>query len=213
MIFDLDGVLVDSESIHVEAWSALFSRRGIAVTREEYEHGVGMADADWLAWLFARRGIAEAIGPWREAKRKVFQALLAGNLRPFPGAVALVRRLHREFRLGVASNSWRENIETVLDGLGVRGCFGAIVGADDVGRHKPHPAAYLRAAERLRVAPEACTVLEDSPLGIRAAKAAGMRCIGIPNTMPAERLAEADLLVSTLSDADAIVRFARGEAG
>ncbi len=210
VVFDLDGVLVDSEGLHVEAWRLLFARHGLEATEAEFAQGVGMSDVDWLEWLFASRGTTGDITSLREAKRAIFQTLLAANVRPFPGVVPLVRALHGEFRLGVASNSWRQNIGTVLDALGLRACFDAIVGADDVARHKPHPEAYQRVAASLGLQPPACTVIEDSPLGIQAAKAAGMRCIGITNTLPAERLAQADLVVPSLEDAQRVAAFARG---
>ena len=210
VIFDLDGVLVDSESLHVEAWKVLFGRHGLDVTADEFAHGVGMADADWLAWLFRQRSWRESVEPWQEAKREVFQDILARNVRPFPGAVGLVRRLSPEFRLAIASNSWRRNIETVVDALGLGECFGALVGADDVERCKPAPDVYLRAADLLGVLPAACTVIEDSPLGVQAAKAAGMRCIGVTNSLPAEALRGADVILGGLADAEAIVAFARG---
>lgn len=207
VVFDLDGVLVDSEALHVEAWRVLFARRGIALSDEEYAQGVGMADVDWLVWLFARRGLPGDTAPWREEKRGIFQDILAANVRPFPGVVELVRRLRPRFRLGVASNSWRQNIETVLAALKVADCFDALVGAEDVTHHKPHPEAYQRIAARLGLPPAACVVIEDSPLGIQAAKAAGMRCIGITNSLPAERLTEADQIVTTLADGAAILRL------
>jgi len=209
VIFDFDGVLVDSEPLHVRAWQVLFAQHGVEATEEEFEHGIGMLDADWIRYLFARRGQTADPRWWQEAKRSVFHELLARNVRPFPGVVDLVRRLSGEFRLGVASNSWHENIDTALRVLGIRACFGALTGLDDVERHKPHPEACLATASRLGVPPGACVVIEDSPLGIQAAKAAGMRCIGVPNTLPAERLAGADLLVGSLADAEAILRFVR----
>ena len=210
IIFDFDGVLVDSEPLHVQAWKVLFAQRGITVTDEEYEHGIGMLDADWIRYVFQRRG--QSVDPtwWQDAKRGVFQDILSHDVRPFPGVLRLVRRLVPEFRLGVASNSWHENIDTALRVMGIRECFGALTGLDDVQQHKPHPEAYLRTAQELAVPPAACTVIEDSPLGIRAARAAGMRCIGITNTLPAQELAEADLIVATLEEADPILAFARG---
>ena len=209
VIFDLDGIIVDSESLHVDAWNVLFAHHGIAVTDEETDHGIGMLDADWIRYLFARRG--EPVDPewWQEAKREVYAGILKRNVRPFPGVAALVRRLSGEFRLAVASSSWRENIETVLAAMGLAACFAVLTGKQDVERHKPHPQAYLRTAAALGVAPEACAVIEDSVLGVRAARAAGMRCIAVTNSLPAERLAEADLVVGSLEDADAILRFIR----
>ena len=213
VIFDLDGVLVDSEGLHVDAWKILFAREGVTVTDEEYEHGIGMTDAAWIEWLFERRGQAADPDWWRDAKRPVYADILARKVRPFPGVPKLIRRLHGEFRLGVASSSWRENIETVVEALGLAHCFGALIGKQDVTRHKPDPQAYLLAADRLGVPPPACTVVEDSILGVRAACAAGMRCIAVTTSLPAHRLAEADAIVDSLADTDAIIRFARNANG
>jgi HAD superfamily hydrolase (TIGR01509 family) len=210
VVFDLDGVLVDSEGLHIEAWKILFARHGICVSDEEYAHGIGMADIDWIRYLFGRRG--QSVDPvwWQDAKRVIYRDILARNVRPFPGVVELARRLHPEFRLAVASNSWREDIETVLRALGIRACFDALTGKEDVERHKPDPEAYLRTAAALGVEPAACMVIEDSPLGIRAAKAAGMRCVGVANTLPADQLVLADLVLPSLEDSQPILRFARG---
>lgn len=209
VIFDLDGVLVDSEDLHVDAWKVLFAQEGIEATEAEFDAGIGMVDTEWIRGVLVRRGLPVDLEWWRDAKRGVFREILAANIRPYPGVAPLVHRLHVEFRLGVASNSWHENIETVLAGLGLGACFGSVVGLDDVTHHKPHPEAYLRSSELLGVPPAWCTVVEDSRLGIQAAKAAGMRCIGIPTTLAAEELSEADLVVGSLEEADAIVGFAR----
>jgi len=213
VIFDLDGVLVDSEGLHVDAWKILFARHGISVSDEEYAHGIGMADVDWIEYLFGRRGSAvRRIDPvwWQDAKRVLYRDILAHNVRPFPGVVELVRGLWPEFRLGVASNSWREDIETVLRGLDIRACFDALTGKEDVARHKPDPEAYVRTAAALGVEPAACAVIEDSPLGIQAAKEAGMRCVGVATTLPAGRLGQADLVLASIEDLEPILRFVRG---
>ena len=148
VIFDLDGVLVDSEGLHVEAWRLLFARQGMSVSDADYEHGVGMTDVAWIRWLFERRGRSVDAAWWQDAKRAVYADLLERDVRPFPGVVELVGRLAGEFRLAVASSSWRENIETVVQRLGLAGRFGALVGKQDVEHHKPRPEAFLLAAER-----------------------------------------------------------------
>ena len=211
VIFDLDGVLVDSEPLHVQAWRVLFEREGISVSDEEFAMGIGMADTEWISLILARRGRQADPQWWREAKSEVFRDILARGLRPFPGAVDLVERLAGEFKLGVASNSLRETIETALRVLGIRERFAAVVGADDLENYKPHPEAYLKAAAALGVPPTRCTVIEDSPLGIQAAKAAGMRCAAITTTLPAEKLGGADLIVASLEETETLINFARGE--
>ena len=212
VIFDLDGVMVDSEPLHIEAWKVLFARHGISVADEEHEHGIGMLDADWIRYIFARRGQQADPEWWQDAKRRIYRSILARNVRPFPGVAELVARLRGEFRLAVASSSWRENILTVVEAMGLRQCFDVFTGKEDVERHKPDPQAYQLTAAALGVSPAACTVIEDSLLGVRAAKAAGARCVAVTNSLPAERLAEADLVVASLDDAEPIVRFARDAA-
>lgn len=210
VIFDLDGVLADSEGLHAVAWERLFDREGVTVTEAECEHGIGMTDVAWVRWLFERRGQDADPRWWQDAKRAIYGELLAANVRTFPGVPELVRRLAEEFRLGVASSSWREDIETVVRGLGLDDCFQSFVGKQDVERHKPDPQAYLLSAQRLGARPAACTVIEDSALGIQAAKAAGMRCIAVTTSLPAHRLGDADLVLDSLDDPDPVVRLARG---
>ncbi len=210
VIFDLDGVLVDSEPLHVKAWKALFEREGIRASEEEFAMGVGMADTEWISLILAARRRHDDPQWWRSAKNEVFREILAREVRPFPGALDLIERLRGEFRLGVASNSVRETVETALRLLGVRERFEAVVGAEDLTNYKPHPQAYLKAADALGVAPPRCTVVEDSTLGVQAAKAAGMRCVGITTTLPAHRLAQADLILPSLEEADTLIAFARG---
>ena len=206
VIFDLDGVLVDSEGLHVDAWKTLFARHGIEVTDQEYRDAVGMLDADWIAGLFGRRGQQTDPEWWQAAKRRVYRDILAANVRLFPGVDVLVRALHAAgLRLAVASSSWRENIHTVLDATGLAHCFAVLTGKEDVRRHKPHPEPYLRTARALAVPPAACTVVEDSDIGIEAARRAGMRCIAIPNSLPPEQLAAADAILPSLENPDAVL--------
>src|SRR6201999_4098010 len=128
-------------------------------------------------------------------------ALYAAGPPWLPGALDAVKRLAQSFTLGLASSSNRELIDAVLDAGGVRDLFAATVSSEEVARGKPAPDVYLEAARRLGVAPEDCVAIEDSHNGIRAAKAAGLRCIAVPNTHfpPGEEaLADADVVVSSV---------------
>jgi HAD superfamily hydrolase (TIGR01509 family) len=214
VIFDLDGVIADSEALHVKAWRILFAHHGLAATEEEFEHGIGLRDVDWLDYLFSRRNEDADTTWWQDAKREVFRGILEREGRPFPGADGLIAALSDAgLLLAVASNSWRENIETMVRKLAADHRFRVLTGHEDVTRAKPAPDIYLLTAERLGVDPAACVVIEDSPVGIQAAKAAGMRCVGVTHTLPAERLTEADMVVASLTDADAILRFVGAEDG
>ena len=153
-----------------------------------------------------RRGQQTDPAWWQAAKRRVYRGILAANVRLFPGVDVLVRALHAAgLRLAVASSSWRENIHTVLDAAGLAHCFAVLTGKEDVRRHKPHPEPYLRTARALAVPPAACTVVEDSDIGIEAARRAGMRCIAIPNSLPPEQLAAADAILPSLDSPDAVL--------
>jgi HAD superfamily hydrolase (TIGR01509 family) len=193
----------------VKAWRILFARHGIEATEEEFEHGIGVRDIDWLEYLFARRNADADITWWQDAKREVFRGILEREGRPFPGARDLIVALSDAgLLLAVASNSWRENIETMVRKLDAADRFRVLTGHEDVARAKPAPDIYLLTAGRLGVEPAGCIVIEDSPVGIQAAKAAGMRCIAVTHTLPAERLTEADMVIASLMDVDVVTRFA-----
>ncbi len=122
-------------------------------------------------------------------------------MEALPGAADLLRRLRREGVLSaIVSSTPRANIDLILGSLGLADAFAAVVGAEDAQRGKPDPEGFLVAAERLRVSPADCVVLEDAPEGIEGAKAAGMRCIGVGTTRPLEKLSRADLVVERLDD-------------
>ena len=200
VLWDLDGVLVDSTPYHFEAYRRLAADHGRELTLAEFRDLIGLRNEAILRRLFGELAPEEAA---RRAARKesLFRELIAGNVEGLPGAAELVARLRDEgVPMAIVSSTPRANIELVLRSLGLREAFGALVGEEDAGRGKPDPEGFLVASERLGAAPGGCVVLEDAPAGIQAAKAAGMRAIGVTTTRPAERLAEADLVVETLDD-------------
>lgn len=141
-------------------------------------------------------------------KEAIFRASLAGNLAPLPGVVALIDALDRDgIPRAIVTSTPRLNLDLVLEELGLTGRFRAahcaLVAAEDATRGKPDPEGFLIAARRLDLAAERCIVIEDAPAGIAAAKAAGMRAIGVTTTRPAEDLVAADLIVDSLADARA----------
>jgi HAD superfamily hydrolase (TIGR01509 family) len=203
VVFDLDGVLLQSE----EVWDAVRERyvreRGGRYDEEVQRAMMGMSAPEWSRFLHEEARVPDDPG---EINSEVVRRMLAAYRRELPllpGAVAAVRRAAAAFPLGLASSSNREVFEEVLDLAGIAGCFRATVSAEEVERGKPAPDVYLEAARRLGAAPERCTAVEDSHAGIRSAKSAGMRVVAIPNaTYPPdeETLELADAVVPSLDD-------------
>lgn len=196
VIFDFDGVLVDSEPLHHRSLREALAPEGIEISTQEYEQ-VYLAYDDREAIRLALERHEKPCSQERVeqiALRKAlhFEALL-GRVPLFPGARELVRALARELPLGIASGALRGEIEAILERAGLRECFVTIVGADDVERTKPDPLPYLEAARLLRahvpdLEPHECLALEDSPPGMAAARAAGMTVVGVAHTYAAARL-------------------------
>ena len=203
VVFDLDGVLVDSEQLWDEVREALARERGGRWHDRAQADMMGMSSAEWSTYMRDVIGLAESP---QEINAEVVRRLLARYreaLPLLPGAVEAVERLAARWPLGVASSSNREVIDAVLEAAGIAGCFRATVSSEEVERGKPAPDVYLEAARRLAVEPGKCTAVEDSRNGIRSAHAAGMRVIAIPNPHypPSdEELALAHLVLHSLDE-------------
>lgn len=207
VVFDLDGVICNTEPLHVRSWQILFARKGIHVPDARIWAGVGIADHEFIARLFRELYIKDEPYAWEIEKRNIYLSLLMQDVPEFPGAVNLVKQLSWNWPLAVASSSWREAVEVSLRRLSIRDRFQAVVAREDVRVHKPCPDAYLLAAERLGVAGKDCTAIEDSIAGVAAAKRAGMLCIAVTNSFRADQLTKADLIVSSLKETRRIIAF------
>lgn len=208
-IFDMDGLLIDSEPLWQAAEIEVFAEIGVHLTHAECTQTKGLRIDDTIAYWYARR-------PWpgpdpREVEARLVQrvgALIARSGRPKPGvAHALGFFKERGCALALATSSGRPLIDAVLARLGLRETFRAVHSAVDEERGKPDPAVYLTTAARLGVPPAACVALEDSSHGVAAAKAAGMACIAVPDTSSPERdpgagLCRADVALASLLDLD-----------
>jgi HAD superfamily hydrolase (TIGR01509 family) len=202
VVFDMDGVLIDSEQVWDDVRENLARERGGQWHPGAQRDMMGMSSREWSAYMHERIGLAE---PPEEINRIVVERMLqryAAGLPWIPGALEAVRRIAASFPLGLASSSNRELIDVVLEAGGVAGLFRATVSSEEVSRGKPAPDVYLEAARRLRVDPARCVAIEDSHNGIRSAKAAGMTCIAIPNPQfpPGEAAREADRLLGSIDE-------------
>jgi beta-phosphoglucomutase family hydrolase len=206
VLWDMDGVLVDTAPFHYRAWRELFAGVGKDLSEEEFRTTFGLRNDDILRSILGDMP-AERLRALGRRKEELFREAIRGKAAPLPGAVPLVRRLREAgAKTAVVSSAPRLNVETLLDALGLGDAFDALVAEEDAERGKPDPQGYLVAAERLGVAPQECVVVEDAPGGVEAAKQAGMRCIGLAAEREPESLAGADLVVAGL-DNDAVYSF------
>jgi beta-phosphoglucomutase family hydrolase len=192
-IFDLDGTLVDNMRFHAEAWAALFARLGHAVPPERFAVELaGRKSEEIFALLLGHalpRAESERLAAEKEAS---YRAAFRAHMEPLRGAREMLARLRAGgLKLAVASAAPRENRDLVLDGLALRAQFDRVIGAEDAARGKPAPDIFLAAAAALEVEPRECLAFEDAVNGVRAARAAGMRCFAVSTTAPEAALREA----------------------
>lgn len=195
VIFDFDGVIADTEKLHFAASRDVLTRLGVSLDEAAYY-------AKYLGYSDQRMAEVIGVDPSRFIAEKgaVYDALRGSGALLFPGAAACIQRLAAKAGpIAIASGAFREEIEPILEGAGLRQHFGAIVGARDATHSKPHPAPYLEAARRLQVDPSHCVVIEDSMWGLDAARAAGMKTIAVTHSYPRQHLA-ADVIVDRLDE-------------
>ncbi len=203
VVFDMDGVLIQSEEVWDEVREAYVRERGGRYDAEIQRAMMGMSSPEWSRFLHEHAGVPDEPEAINAEVVRCMLAAYRDHLPLIPGAVEAVHRLAARFPLGLASSSNRELIDTVLDVAGVAPFFAATVSSEEVAHGKPAPDVYLEAAGRLGVAPGRCTAVEDSHGGIRSAKSAGMRVVAIPNpSYPPddEALALADLTIGSLDE-------------
>lgn len=200
IIFDFDGVIADTEPLHYEAFATVLAEHSVALSRKEYfSRYLGLNDETFIRTIFAdrRRAIdGDSRRRIQAVKDTVFRVRIAGGLCLLPGVEAFVRAAAKRWPLAICSGAHRVEIETILEKAGLVSFFDAIVSADEVPISKPDPAGFLKALSILRakqpdLTAGECLVVEDSLLGVRAAKAAGMKVLAVfgavHNAPPAPR--------------------------
>jgi beta-phosphoglucomutase family hydrolase len=200
VLWDLDGVLVDSAPYHGRAWGELMASQGRELSDAEFRRTFGWRNDAILSYLLGDLS-PEDVTRLAARKEELFREAARGNIVALPGALALLRLLReRGLELALVSSTPRANIDLVLSSLGLETAFDVVIGEEDVKHGKPDPEGFLLAAERLAVAPGECVVIEDAPAGVEAAKRGGMRCVGVSRDRPRDALALADLVVESLED-------------
>ena len=211
VIFDFDGVIVDTEPLHCAAFNQVLEPAGLGFTWEEYaETYMGFDDRDAFLEVYRRYGREMTAGGLQELidrKAQLFQEVIRGGVSAYPGVVGLIRRIRQQqIPLAISSGALRSDIVPILDILGIADCFDVIVTAEDVARSKPDPECYTLARTLLaeqfacRIEPERTVAVEDTPAGITAANGAGLKVVAVTNSYAAEQLDQADLITGSLED-------------
>ena len=210
VLWDMDGVISDSYSFHLAAWQETFAKRGIELAKEDFTRLFGTRNDFIISSIMGSKIPQTDVRIMVQEKEEAFRRKAAGRIKAFPGVVRLLTTLKKgNFGLGLVSSAPRENIDLALSELSLAGIFNCIVFGQEVSESKPSPEICLLAAKRLQVTPNDCVVIEDSPLGVTAAKTAGMKCLAVTNTHRREDLEEADRVVDSLEDVDLITLLMR----
>jgi beta-phosphoglucomutase len=213
VIFDFDGVIADSEPLHLQAYQSVLGPEGIELDKKDYyERYLGYDDAGLFEALAKDRGIAVNTGTidkWIASKSRIIEGMLSNDSVLFPGAAACVKMFSEHVPVAIASGALEPEIVMVLEHAGLRNCFVSIASASDGVRGKPAPDLYLLAIAKLRhrlkgqtdpFNPAQCVAIEDSHWGLESARRAGLWCVAVTHTYPASELGRADLVVDRLSD-------------
>lgn len=202
VLFDMDGVLVDSEELIYLAARQMFKEHGISVTREDFIPFIGTGENSYLGNVAKKYRFPIDINRDKARTYKIYARIAPQHLRILPGVRSFIRECKKKkLRLAVATSADEVKMTINLKAAGLyTGIFDTSVNGLEVVHKKPHPEIYLKAAEKLNVEPSACLVVEDAVNGIEAARAAGAKCLAVTNSFSATELAKADWIVDNLSE-------------
>jgi beta-phosphoglucomutase len=204
-IFDMDGVIVDTGWAHKQAWAEFARMHGAEFTDEAFFRTFGMQNYQIIPIVLGHDVPPAELGPMGEWKEQRYRQIVSESLTAPDGLVALLDDLKAQgFRIAVGSSAPKVNIDLVLDRLGIRRFFDAVVYGDMVRRGKPAPDTFLTAAEKLGVPPDRCVVVEDAVPGVQAGKAAGMTVVAITTTRARRDLAQADRVIDRFTEVRAM---------
>ncbi|CAN7421195.1 HAD family hydrolase [Massilia sp. LjRoot122] len=201
-LFDMDGTIVDNMAFHTDSWLSFFARRGQALDADEFFRATaGRQGGEIMRSYLGDHLSDDEVALLNHEKESVYRELYAPHLKAVDGFDGLIAQAKANgVKLAVGTAAPPANVAFTLDGLALRRHFDAIVGASDVARGKPHPDVFLKAAELCGVAPENCIVFEDAPLGVEAARRAGMSCIVLTTTLPAAAFTGFDNVIAIVRD-------------
>lgn len=202
VIFDSDGVIVDSEHISLETFQQALREQGVTLSDEDIMANCGLTDEDIIKYVRQKLGMEVESGLFQKRKQELYEECVkAHGIKAFNGAIELLDTLKNAgISYALASSGSMKKINLNLGTIGILDKFPIIISGEDMERGKPHPDIFLAAAKALDTPPERCVVFEDSLNGIEAAHRAGMKCIAVAGTFPPEKLDHADFIVESLYD-------------
>jgi HAD superfamily hydrolase (TIGR01509 family) len=203
ILFDMDGLLVDSEPLHFSAHKQALSDHGIKITKEDYiQNGVSGGRRSFYEVMQIKYRKKIDINSVRKRKKEIYGELIK-QIQVFEGVKRIVELLHRDFRLAVVSNTHPEYIQKTLSHVGMEEYFETFSSAKELDHPKPFPDVYFAAMKKMQLTAAQCVALEDSSNGIEAAKSAGIKCIAIPNEFTkAQNLSNADIILNNIKEVD-----------
>jgi len=200
VIFDMDGVLADTGPIHYESWVKLAKQIGVKFSKRFFNLTFGQQSISITRELVGPKIKQEVVEKWANLKELYYREMVKDELKLLPGALDLIKELHaRNFKLAVGSSGPPENVDLLLSTLNIKDYFDVIITAAEVKNGKPAPDVFLIAAEKLNIKVDNCLVIEDAPVGITAARKAGMKVIALRTTHCNVDLLDADMVVQDLS--------------
>jgi len=201
VIFDLDGVLVDTSRFHKQAWYELADKENFRMSDEFFSRTFGMQNYQIIPLLAGKNLTEKEIERMSLWKENRYRQYVKGKLSLAPGAGELIEKLREDgFKTAIGTSTPRANLEFMLGEMNAEKYFDALVTGEDVNKGKPAPDTFLKAAERLNVRPVLCVVMEDAVQGVQAGKNAGMTVIAVTTTREREDLKQADLIVDSLTE-------------
>jgi beta-phosphoglucomutase len=210
VLFDMDGVLVDSEKFICEAAILMFREMGVIVKPEDFQPFVGAGENRYIGGVAEKYGIEEDIILMKDRTYKNYEKITRGKLEPLPGVSAFIAKCKdKGLKIAVATSADKVKMLINLKGIGLsEALFDATVNGLEVERKKPFPDIFITAASKLGCMPEECLVVEDAVNGVKAAKAAGAKCLGLTTSFTKEQLNEADWIAASLAEApDAVLSW------
>lgn len=200
VIWDMDGVLIDSWEKHYKAFQIMFSNHGWDVPEEHFTASFGMPNFETIKLVTGNKLDQSEVQQMADEKKEIFCELIQEEAEFMPGVEQWLNKFREDgIRQALATSGTWQSINVILDALQARGYFKAIISGED-GVAKPDPMIFLKAAESLEVAPENCLVIEDSPFGLTAAEAAGMKAVAVTTTHPSQNLTKAALVINDLTE-------------
>jgi beta-phosphoglucomutase len=197
VIFDLDGTLIDNNSYHRQTWEKYLEKIGKRISEEEFNANMnGRTNADAIRYIFGKEIAEKEAMKYTLEKEALYREIYQPFIKPVPGLIDFLETLKsKNIPMAIATSGIQPNIDFMFENIPIEKYFKAVVNSSHIKRGKPDPEIYLKTASLLDVPPQNCLVFEDAVVGIRSAKAAGMKVIAIATTQPKEELSEADIIV------------------